>query len=1237
MKKLLYSGLTALMMLFAMVGVVRAQGEEGGGETPATVPAPSFANVGTVSVGDALQINWPTTGLENYYDYRFILYVENDEATELKWDGTMRELQSALYASQTQPGIGGWGLLAEGDDEDPVTPAFKIALYDADEEEWLPAVSLSETGTVKVRARLAVAANMNATVELSDEFDATYTVTGKVLTVPTFYIDNVAVNGSTMEVESGATLTFKNGYEEREDAQYYSILYVVDGTDADFEGLTMETMFNGTVQVYQNEDDAITIDNAQTIKAATAQASMDGSVTLSEIVTVAFTIAGTTPEPPVAEKVAAPTFDPVAGEVAANATVTIATTTQDATVYYRKGETGEYAAYTAPVAITEACTLYAFATKADMTNSDTVSAAYTIAVIPTLPADEEDAPVLTFTPANTDSVDNNTEILISGADGYSVEYATYESVSAALNGAMWDLNVYGAEGYPMVTAEEPILKVSLTNRTTMAEYEYYRAYMVRAASDVPMPQIVSEDVMAAEVGLYSKGGKVKIMADEVDAIWYTTDGSKPAIDGATSTKIDKVDESGAVGDYILNSSVNIKAIAVKDGKASDVASAHFKLYEDATTIVSLTRGMSPLDSIVGKNSPITVAFACEEAPSLSYMFPYTVYYTTDGTTEPDKDAYTEGGAIKKSESPMGEWGPEGNPSILIANESATTVKAKVYMHVGGEEMDMPELDEWIVSQTVSVTIDSIVYGLADPEFTVAGGEVRMGDTIRIKNLNPAPEVNEDEEESSQPSQIFFSVNGPLPSSDMTVLDPTVVYSTSDEEVEDVVIVIKEDEEGTYAYIPSNEKYYDGSDKIYFEGELKIQAICYDGVDYGVGMWGLPGRLEYGSNFVEATYMVEKDFPMPVITPNGGELAKDAEITITAGEGLDIYYTVNDSLPEVGKEYTKKYESPIKMAESMTLKAMAYKAGAEGERDSVSNVAVAEFRLQATLSFNPASGSTVEEGTKVAITASDNDVDIFYMMFESEEAAKAAEWNQEEAELYTGEMQPVLSKKYNTIKAAYARQNAEAIVDVYFYATYTVTERPAIELTFNPASGAEVADSTKVTITTSRELVGEEQILFAMFASKTEAENCSDEDIMNIVKVYGTPDPEDETIGYPMITKAAPVLKAGYIKGEDEEGNWIFSWTIAEYKVKEQQQGGDSTAVEGKELAGVSIYPNPTDGEFSVVAPANANVEIFNAAGVLVKRMTVAEGNVQVRLNNSGIYFVRVRANGQMAVKKVVIR
>ncbi|MCM1170360.1 MAG: hypothetical protein NC324_10545, partial [Bacteroides sp.] len=60
----------------------------------------------------------------------------------------------------------------------------------------------------------------------------------------------------------------------------------------------------------------------------------------------------------------------------------------------------------------------------------------------TLPADVEGAPALTLTPADTDSVDNNTEILISGAEGYSVEWNTYATVEAAEEGRYG--SVYGA-------------------------------------------------------------------------------------------------------------------------------------------------------------------------------------------------------------------------------------------------------------------------------------------------------------------------------------------------------------------------------------------------------------------------------------------------------------------------------------------------------------------------------------------------------------------------------------------------------------------------------------------------------------------------------------------------------------------------------------------------------------------------------------------------------------------------
>ena len=82
---------------------------------------------------------------------------------------------------------------------------------------------------------------------------------------------------------------------------------------------------------------------------------------------------------------------------------------------------------------------------------------------------------------------------------------------------------------------------------------------------------------------------------------------------------------------------------------------------------------------------------------------------------------------------------------------------------------------------------------------------------------------------------------------------------------------------------------------------------------------------------------------------------------------------------------------------------------------------------------------------------------------------------------------------------------------------------------------------------------------------------------------------------------------------------------------------EGTANENRELAGVSVYPNPTAGAFSLTAPRRAQVEIFSANGQVIKQMEVAAGENALQLTNSGIYFVRVRANGKEVVKRIVVR
>lgn len=80
-----------------------------------------------------------------------------------------------------------------------------------------------------------------------------------------------------------------------------------------------------------------------------------------------------------------------------------------------------------------------------------------------------------------------------------------------------------------------------------------------------------------------------------------------------------------------------------------------------------------------------------------------------------------------------------------------------------------------------------------------------------------------------------------------------------------------------------------------------------------------------------------------------------------------------------------------------------------------------------------------------------------------------------------------------------------------------------------------------------------------------------------------------------------------------------------------------SAVEDNFLAEVNVYPNPTVGEFKVSVPVDAMIEIYAANGHRVVTRTVAAGTETFALATSGIYFVRVTANGKTAVRRIVVR
>lgn len=64
-----------------------------------------------------------------------------------------------------------------------------------------------------------------------------------------------------------------------------------------------------------------------------------------------------------------------------------------------------------------------------------------------------------------------------------------------------------------------------------------------------------------------------------------------------------------------------------------------------------------------------------------------------------------------------------------------------------------------------------------------------------------------------------------------------------------------------------------------------------------------------------------------------------------------------------------------------------------------------------------------------------------------------------------------------------------------------------------------------------------------------------------------------------------------------------------------------------QLAGVSVYPIPNNGDFFVSVPVEAMVKIYSVNGTRINAMMVNAEVQAISLQQSGIYIIRVSANG----------
>ncbi|MCL4106271.1 UNVERIFIED_CONTAM: hypothetical protein GTU68_061113 [Idotea baltica] len=144
-----------------------------------------------------------------------------------------------------------------------------------------------------------------------------------------------------------------------------------------------------------------------------------------------------------------------------------------------------------------------------------------------------------------------------------------------------------------------------------------------------------------------------------------------------------------------------------------------------------------------------------------------------------------------------------------------------------------------------------------------------------------------------------------------------------------------------------------------------------------------------------------------------------------------------------------------------------------------------------------------------------------------------------------------------------------------------------------------------------------------------------------------PCPYNDQMTYP------PSGSLADFNGENPMGNWTLEVADTEFQDGGSLDGWElNVCATGAPLAvnqvfaplGMTLFPNPSAGKVSMQLTAavvgDANVRIFGADGKWLRTQTLASGGQSLQLDAqdlpSGLYLVRVKANGQFLTQRLII-
>ena len=122
----------------------------------------------------------------------------------------------------------------------------------------------------------------------------------------------------------------------------------------------------------------------------------------------------------------------------------------------------------------------------------------------------------------------------------------------------------------------------------------------------------------------------------------------------------------------------------------------------------------------------------------------------------------------------------------------------------------------------------------------------------------------------------------------------------------------------------------------------------------------------------------------------------------------------------------------------------------------------------------------------------------------------------------------------------------------------------------------------------------------------------------------------------MISQGSHTLTWSYIKDGGATGGqdcvWVDYIVLPPTEVVlDVEEDGPSTDSEI-----FSIYPNPSNGDFTIALRQTSQVSVFNAMGQQILSLNEVNGLQHLQLSETGIYFARISNGNSVEVKKVIV-